>query len=142
MAKFAEGTRVTVESSRKDIETQLKRFGATKFVTSIDDDSGRAMVQFFARGRWVRLTLELKRPNPKGRKVRVTDAEERRLWRSLAALVKAKMIAVDDGLVEFEEEFLPHVLMANGETVYERSHQAIAAEYQTGAERALLEGPR
>lgn len=141
MAKFAEGTRVSVNSSRQEIETTLKRFGATKFVTSVDDDTGRATVQFFARGRWVRLILELRVANRKGQKERVSEPEERRLWRSLVALVKAKMIAVDDGLVEFEEEFLPHVVMADGATVYERSKPSIAAEYQTGKVQLLLGGP-
>lgn len=134
MAKFAERTTVPVNTTRAEIEKTLIRFGASKFMVMVDGDAFKATVQFFARERWIRLTLQL--PDPKVE--RNCAAEERRRWRSLAALVKAKLVAVDDGLVEFEEEFLPHVLMSDGMTVYERTHQALALEYQSGKPQTLL----
>lgn len=136
MAKFAEGTRVAVKSSRDEIEKLVTRFGASRFMVAIDTDSGTAAIQFFAKERMIRLVLSL---TEKGKKV--SEAEERRRWRSLALLLKAKLVAVEDGLVEFEEEFLPHVVLHNGETVYQRTRSDLALEYSgTGGPKLYLLG--
>jgi hypothetical protein len=36
--------------------------------------------------------------------------EERRIWRVLAWNLKARLVAVDEGLESFEEAFLPHLI--------------------------------
>ena len=138
MAKFAEGTRVMVKSSRDEIEKLVTRFGASRFMVAIDGDSNTAAIQFFAKARMIRLTLSL---HDKGKKV--SEVEERRRWRSLALLLKAKLVAVEDGLVEFEEEFLPHVVLHDGQTVYQRTRSDLALEYSGKGEPKLylLGGP-
>lgn len=133
MGKFAEGTTVPVSKSRTELEKLALRFGASKFMVAIDGDSLTAAVQFFMRDRMVRLSIKL--PNPKDK---TALAEERRRWRSLLALVKAKLVAVDDGIVEFEEEFLASVVTADGSTVYERARESLALEYKTGKPQVLL----
>lgn len=141
MTRFAEGTRVEVASSRAEIEKLVTRFGATRFMIATDSVGHTAAVQFFAKERMIRLTLSLGQKGPSGTPVPVTDAEARRRWRSLALLLKAKLVAVDDGLVEFEQEFLPNIVMADGVTVYERTRDGLRLEYQSGKPTLFLGAP-
>lgn len=135
MAKFAAGTQTSVAYSRAEIEKLIGRFGAVGFLIALDVE--KAIIQFSARNRLVRLTLTLPTAAEFPRKDS-QQAEERRRWRSLTQLLKAKLVAVDDGLVEFEEEFLPHVVLADGSTVYERTRGDLAIEYQGGQRKLYL----
>lgn len=58
--------------------------------------------------------------------------ELRRRWRCLVAVVKAKLIAVEDGVATIEEEFLPYVLMADGRTLAEAALPEIRAAAADG----------
>lgn len=141
-ARYADRTKVTVEKSRAEIEKELVRFGASAFTSGFDDN--RAFIMFRAQGRFVRLSLTLPTDMPPTRadaKAAAINAEKRRLWRSLLLLVKAKLAAVADGIVEFEQEFMPHIVMANSETVWERAKENIAHEYLSGAVTPLLGPP-
>lgn len=151
MAKYAQGTAVDSARSRIELETMLQRFGAGQIATLTDID--RCVVQFFARDRMIRLTLSMPGIDDTDFTVTTTgrerttsaartayDQEIRRRWRSMVLLVKAKITAINDGIVEFEEEFLPHVVMADGITLYERAKEPIALEYETGKPNQLLLG--
>ena len=50
---------------------------------------------------------------------RRADTELRRVYRVIFHHLKTKLEAVAEGLVAFEEEFLPHIVLPNGATVYE-----------------------
>lgn len=147
--RYAEGTSVGADRSRIEIEEQLRRFGADAFSSGYDGQT--SFIMFRARGRFIRLTLPL--PDPSDKKFKLTDtgrlrtassaqdayeAEYRRLWRSLALLVKAKLAAVADGIVEFEEEFLAHVVLPNGQRVGDYSKPAIALAYEKGEMPKML----
>lgn len=149
---YAEGTFVGADRTRVEIEEQLRRFGADAFSSGYDGKT--AFIMFRARGRFIRLTLPL--PDPNEQRFKLTDtgrarstgstqdayeAEYRRLWRSLALLVKAKLAAITDGIVEFEEEFLAHVVLPNGQRIGDYSKPAIAHAYETGETPRLLPGP-
>ena len=56
---------------------------------------------------------------PKGALDRRADTELRRVYRIIFHHLKTKLEAVAEGLVAFEEEFLPHIVLPNGATVYE-----------------------
>jgi len=43
----------------------------------------------------------------------------RQRWRALALAIKAKLEAVESGITGFEEEFLSHIIMADGKTIGE-----------------------
>lgn len=150
--KFAEGTSVPVEKTRIEVEEVVRRFGADSFVSGYEGRT--AFIAFRAMERMVRLTLEMPDPNdpafhrtPTGRArdagpARETyEAECRRRWRALALLVKAKVAAVADGIVTFEEEFLPHIVLADGSTVYQATRGPLAVAYETGEMPRLLPGP-
>ncbi len=61
-------------------------------------EEGREMIVFDACGRRVRFELPI--PNPDD------SAEVARRWRGVVHRVKSKVIAVKEGIAEFEEEFL------------------------------------
>ena len=145
---YAEGTQVSPERSQQEIASLVRKYGATEFASGWQH--GRAMVGFVASNRQVRFILALPtdisayRWTP--RKQRRTDnqaqdqldAEIRRRWRALALMVKAKLEAVETGIVTFDEEFAAHIVMPDGRTVAEHILPAIEAAYETGEIGPLL----
>lgn len=151
--KYAADTSVSSDRSRAEIETTLRRYGATSFMYGTSTD--RAVVAFEANGR--RIKFELPMPDPKAREFTHTDARRtarspaqamaaweqacRSRWRALALCIKAKLEAVAAGITEFEAEFLAHIVLPNGKTVGETALPAVAAAYDGRAMQPLLGGP-
>lgn len=154
MSRFAEGTEVSVERSRAEIERLITRYGATS--TAFMNGPGRSMVIFEAEGR--RVVFELPLPDvaegrfnrsPGGRRVNTPERRHaaweqacRQRWRALALVIKAKLEAVAAGITTFEDEFLAHIMMPDGQTVGHHVKPAVAAWYQGGKMRPLLGGPK
>lgn len=140
--RYAADTSVSSEKSRAEIETTLRRYGASAFMYGTTDE--RAIVAFEAQGR--RIKFELPMPDRKdhafwrtpGRNIKRTSEQAyaaweqacRARWRALALCIKAKLEAVASGITEFEAEFLAHIVLPNGQTVGEASRPAIAAAYE------------
>ena len=131
----------------------LTRYGADQFVSGWGEQEAR--IQFRANGRYVRFVLPIPKRDEKrftqhpryAYKTRTTaeaskawESELRRLWRALALVVKAKLEAVQSGIVGFEDEFLAHIVMPDGQTVAEHARPLIAEAYKTGKVAALLPG--
>jgi len=146
---YAERTSVPAERTRIEIEGTLRRFGADSVISGYE--GARAFLLFRARGRFIRLELTL--PDTGEKRFRLTptgkartaaqaatehEAEVRRRWRSLGLLVKAKLAAVQDGIVEFDEEFLAHVVLPDNSTVARHALPAITRAYETGEPPRLL----
>lgn len=123
---YAKGTTVSVERSRLEIERVLKRYGATKFTVGWNEDA--EAIAFHAHNRRVRFTVRIPTESEfietdKGRKRTPKAAqiallmENRRRWRALGLVIKSKLEAVESGISSFEEEFLAHILLPNGEVV-------------------------
>ena len=130
-------TVVPVERSQAEIRKLLTEHGAQEFAFGeATDELGQVVhgVTFTHRGLRVRLHVALKiDPREIDRKLQrarsksraeftaeATEAEARRVWRVLAHNLKARMVAVEEGLETFEEAFLSHVVNPNtGRTVYE-----------------------
>ncbi len=129
MARYAEGTTVTTDRSRGEIEQTLRRYGADQFVSGWD--ASRAMLGFRVNGRHVRFELPMPdrsadefRMTPSGRYERgakqqdeVFEAEVRRRWRALNLAIKAKLEAIDTGIASFDDEFLAYLVLPGGVTV-------------------------
>lgn len=149
---YAEGTKVTSEQSRLEIERALRKYGATGFVYGTNDDTGTSIVGFVIRNRQVQFTLQLPSFNEdrfrytpargvqrsQAEQVKAWDAECRRQWRSLLLIIKAKFAAVDDGIVEFEREFLAHLVVPGGGTVYDHIAPNLAGALESGDAGDLL----
>lgn len=129
--RFAESTRVPVSQSRGEIEKLLSRHMCQQFGTAVDYVHFKARVQFTAHGRIVRFLVSL--PDPKKFKdKKALEQEERRVWRSLLLVIKAKLESVNTQIATFEEEFLAHIVMPNDRTVAELILPQIAESYASG----------
>ncbi|WP_022886395.1 hypothetical protein [Glaciibacter superstes] len=149
MAQYAASTSVDSGRSRNEIEATLHRYGAEDFAYATSKD--RAMIGFVANGRQVKFMLPLPDRNSKqfthhSRGARTASAAVeayeqavRQKWRALALMVKAKLEAVDSGIVTFEQEFLAHTVLPNGRTVFEETAPAIERAYVEGHMRPLME---
>lgn len=128
MANYASGSEVPVQRSRAHLEQLLQAHGAEGFAYGWTAEHDR--VEFVWQGQRVRFTL----PRPKKDRFTLTpsglqrserqvqtamDGEDRRRWRALLLVVRAKIEAVESGISIFEEEFLAFIVMPNERTVGE-----------------------
>ena len=127
---YAEGTSVPIDRSKAEVERLLTRYGATSFASGWSNDV--ATLLFEAKGR--RIRFELPMPDAKRWSSEDKRAQEaRRRWRCLALVIKAKLEAVESGIVEFEQEFLAHIVVpGTRETFGAWAAPQIAAAYERG----------
>lgn len=154
MATYASGTTVSVETSKMEIERNLRRYGASGFVSGWQENL--AFVEFLIAERRVRFRMmlpapadpqftEYKRGQNGATVVRSPDAAHklweqacRQKWRALALVIKAKLEAVDAGISMIEDEFLANIVMPDGRSVSETIKPGIAIAYQGGQTHNLL----
>ncbi len=134
-AKYAVDTKVSVRDTRSEIEQCLSKFGATSFAFAIHDGSATIMFEFGAR----RICFDL--PLPKDDTEAKTARLHREKWRALFLSIKAKLVSVDTEIETFEEAFLAHVVLANGQKVGDAVKPALIEQYKTGKMIPLLGGP-
>ena len=103
---YAEKTVVSVDKSRLEIERILARYKADQFATAIDNDAHRAMIQFRCQGRIIRFEMGLP----------TQDQALRTRWRALCLTIKAKLESVESRIETFDDAFMPHIVMPNGDT--------------------------
>lgn len=142
MSRYAENTTVPIDRSKAEIEKTLMRYGADQFVYGTM--LGRAMIAFRANDRFVRFTLPLPDRDSKDFKktatgrVRKKEAasreysqETRRRWRTLSLSIKAKLESVETGITTFEQEFMAHIVLPDGQTVGEYMIPQIEQAYES-----------
>lgn len=148
--RYAADTSVTPGRTREEIERTLSRYGATGFM--FGQDQTGAAIAFLIRDRHVRFQVPLPSASdfaltPTRRKRTVAqirtehDKAVRSRWRALLLIVKAKLEAVEAGVVGFDEEFLAHLVMPGGQTVAELVGPGIAEAYASGTTPQLLPTP-
>jgi hypothetical protein len=131
MRRYAEGTQVSVEKSKADLEKLVRKHGAVNFLTAWDDDRGMGVVQFRIGEPMIRMLIrspdkkEYSRPN-------AVEKEMRRRWRALLLITKAKLEIIAGGESTVEREFLADVMLPDGSTVGERMMPRLELAYQTG----------
>lgn len=152
MTRYAESTTVDESKSRAEIEKTLRRYGATGFGYAWEGD--KAMITFKANGRMCRFLLPMPDQDapeftltPERRTRRspaaATAAWEqacRQRWRAMALLIKAKLEAIETGIITFDDEFLAATLLPNGQTVGQWAVPQIAAAYEKNQMPALMPG--
>lgn len=126
MGKYAERTKVPVQQSRAEIEKTLTRYGADGFMYGHGD--GNAMIAFRMNDRHVKFVLPI--PDDK--------QQERQRWRALLLVIKAKLEAVECGVSVFEDEFMAHIMLPDGQTVGQFMRPQIEDAYEKGDMPALL----
>ncbi len=147
--KYAAGTEVPIGRSREEIEKLITRYGARRFVYGWDDDSGAAVIEFEMRDRRVRFRMDLPqlsdhRTTPTGRARTATATREaweaacRQRWRALVLVLKAKLESVETGIEEFDEAFLPQIVVPGGRPFADHALPAIAEAYRTNVLPPML----
>lgn len=151
-----ESTSVPVERSQGTVRKLLSEAGASRLAFAEDrDDEGRrwAAVQFVVGFNAVRIRVPLKPIDEREfRKKRMRartrteeqirddlyEQEERRIWRVIAWNLKARMVAVQEGVETFEEAFLAHLIdVRTNRTIFEQ----LADTGTVQLERPLAELP-
>lgn len=147
---YAENTTVSVEKTRAELETILSRYGASRF--GYMTDVNRAAVAFVYKNRNVKFILPLPDRADKrfwftpSRGNKRTDAEAyreweqacRSRWRALLLCVKAKLEAVQVGITTFDQEFLAHFVLPNGQTYGEVAIPSLNNILATGSFPLML----
>lgn len=152
MSRYAEGTEVSVEKSKAEIERTITRYGGDLISFGWRDER-TAVLGFRFRGRYAKFDQRL--PNLADREFQRTargvlrspaqvkasyEAELRRRWRVLLIRLKVKFETVESEPELFEEEFMAHLLLPDGSTVMEWIQPQIEQAYLSGRmpDRMLL----
>lgn len=162
---FAEGTSVSVEKSKLELERLLVKHGAKQYGTAHDDANGFALVHFKMSERLIRLQIPVppltdypdptkqsyynKKKTPRNwdrlgvdsRKQWVNSQWEqacRTRWRCMLLIVKAKLEHIALGLSSVESEFLADIALPDGRSVAELLKPQIAQAYLSGRMPPLL----
>lgn len=128
MAEYASRTRVPADRTRLQIEDMMRRRGADQFFSGADGE--RAVLAFRLQQRHIRFSLPLGRDLSRQR----IDAR----WRALWLVVKAKLEAVDIGIISVEDAFLADTILPDRQTVAEYMAPQIDAAYASGKMPPLL----
>ena len=127
MPTYASQTDVTPDRSRAEIERTLQRYGASGFMYGWQGT--RAIVGFQMHNRNLRFELVL--PDIDSDEFSLTETGRERApnaalkaweqackqrWRALALIIKAKLESVEAGVYEFDEAFLPDIVLHGGQT--------------------------
>jgi len=132
--KYAQSTSVPVEKTQAEINTLLRRAGATKFGMQTSDNGACAVLASLGtRNLMFEVTLppleEFAKLRPRGRSWGPTIGAEkatalweqacRSKWRALLLVVKAKFTAVETGVETFDDAFLANIVVPgeNGRSV-------------------------
>ncbi len=124
MARYAEGTKVSVESSRGEISGILAKHGVERMGWASERAGDTLMFElggYSFRFNMARPTLEeVMRlyPNAYDHNAK-REAEWRRRWRANVLLLKAKLEFIDAGDTTLIRELLPYAVLKGGRTVEE-----------------------
>ena len=143
---YAENTEVPASRSQTEIEALLDNHGAQRFVVAKDRETGRIILQFQLQNRICRFEIKLPSPSVSGmmyshngRRRRSAESRERAMkqaerqrWRALLLVIKAKLESVESGVETFEEAFLAHVMLPDGDLVGAKLQPLLAEAYETG----------
>lgn len=140
-----EGTVVPESKSMLDIETLLRRHGVEAIRWTSASDTFRIEFAWPYHGQDLAFRIDLNiprcdeagRPLPEDKR----NQERRRILRVLLNHVKAKLVAVEEGLIDMAQEFMPYLIGPSNRTLGEVVGQELAAGHAPQA-YPLLEGPR
>jgi len=123
-------TKVPVSRSMVSIQKLVEKFGAQEygFRTTLKGDNPTIDVGFVYKDKPVRLTVKVRQVaevyldlHPNANHGTVYDKAPRVAMRILHDQIKAILIAVDCGLVDFETAFMPHFITRTGRTLAEET---------------------
>lgn len=140
---YAKGTQVSSDRTVGQIKGIVERFGADTFAFASHNKGG--MVSFRYRGRVVRFELPL--PDRTSEQFTLTERGKERSptaamksweeacrmkWRSLFLLIKSLLIAIEDGLLDFDRAFFHDIVTPDGTTVGEQLMRKVQHMIENG----------
>ena len=128
MPEYAARTKVPAERTRLEIEALMRKRGADQFMSG--EDGERAVLAFRLSGRHLRFVLPLGDAR--------SEQHRRSRWRAMLLVIKAKLEAVDIGILTIEDAFLGEVVLPDKRTVAAFMRPQIEAAYSTGEMPPLL----
>jgi len=146
---FAKKTKVSVEHSKMELERLVGTMGATDYMTYSGE--GGEIIGFKVKGFVIKMKIPPIHPErfsktPTGRERteeqtnRVLQQERMRLWRALILMIKAKWEAIQEGITTLENEFLPHMMLPNKQTVREYLGPQLETLLKAGKMPPMLPG--
>lgn len=129
MRRYAETTSVPVARSQETLNRLLDTMGATGVM--IGRRLPRVIVAFELQNRAIRFEMII--PDGKNQ-----AQEERRSWRALLLIIKAKFEAQASGVTTFEHEFMPYFVMKNNLTLAQNILPQLQDPNQSGSTLKLL----
>ena len=148
MGTYAKDTSVSVSQSQIEVEKTLLRYGAQGFMRGWD--ASRAILMFQIYNRQIKMVVPMPtrdafKYTETGRartsQTAINEAYEqacRQKWRALNLVVKAKLEAVESGISTFEDEFMAHIVLPDGNTAGEWLKPQIKLAYETKQMPAFL----
>ena len=147
--KYAAGTTVPVEKSRNELDRLLAKYGATAFAFA--RRPGCEVIEFEYSQRTIHFSLieppradyrltDRGYPRPDADTGKHWEQAKRQLWRVFLMTIKAKLEAVECGIVTFEEEFLAHTVTPEGTTVGQWLNPQLDSAFQAGTMPMLPTG--
>lgn len=138
---YAEDTKVAPERTLSEIQSILKRYGATKYALLDEGDS--VAIAFEMKDRRCKMVLTL----PKIENYKWTETGRTRTasvqrseweqackskYRSLLLVIKAKLESIESGIETFDQAFMAHIMLPNGRTVGEQLIPQVKDAYISG----------
>jgi hypothetical protein len=128
--RYAEDTKVPISRSHDTIRTELRKLKAEQ--VGIMEGADRHYVVFLVNDIRYIITTP---PLPKAKDM---EREHMRAWRSIVLLVKAKAVAISEGISTVEREFLANAVMPDGTTLADHSTRLIQQAYKEGGSPKTL----
>lgn len=132
--RYAAGTTVPVSRSQDEIRDELRKLGADQI--GVMEGGGRGYVVFKIRDTLYRVAS----PETKAKARGSVEPEQRRIWRAIVLLVKARSVAIREGITTVEREFLADAVMPDGSTFADHSPRMIEQAYKDNGPPRLLLG--
>ena len=150
---YASSTSVSVSKTKVEIENLLRKHGATGF--GFFEERARGMVVFEMHHRRIRFVIPIP-DKMETRFIRTSHGRTRSVesclaaweqacrsrWRALLLCIKAKLESVEAGIESFEDSFLSHIQMPDGQTVGELVRPRIEHAYTHQEMTPLLPAPK
>lgn len=147
MNRYAGNTTVSVESSQREVQSILRKYGADRF--GVMEDRDKAHLMFSIRGLAIQITISLPSKGDfelteKGRSRKKSQSDAayeqaiRQRWRSLVLMVKAKLVGIEDGITTIEKEFLAFIVLPEGITLGDKIIPQIEQVAASGKMPSLL----
>lgn len=142
---FAKATSVPASRTQEEIRRTLEKYKATGFM--FGESIGQAMCAFEMNGRRIKFVLALPiagspSSTNKYRKMSQDECAQkiRTSWRCLLLAIKAKLECAASGISTFEQEFMAHIVMPDGQTIGQHIIPQLDESYSSGKMPPLLGG--